>query len=111
MSQGSDPGDTFLLRLCILPIMMSIEAIVSSEVAVPSWAFLDASLRLAVIALVSLSMFRCADLKLRRMSSRGTLRSGASRISWLSAISFVGFPIIVLIVSRDSTAQAGDQTG
>ena len=46
------------------------------------------------MAFVSLSMLRCADLKLRRMSSSGTLRSGASRMSWLSGTSFVGFPIL-----------------
>ena len=86
---------TFLFKVCILIIIRSIEAIVSSGEAKPSWAFCIASLKLAVIVLVSLSMIFWAVLKLRLMSSRGTLRRGASRMSWLSATSLVGFPIIV----------------
>lgn len=36
---------------------------------------------LAVIVLVSLSIFRCAALKFLRRSSRGTLKRGASSMS------------------------------
>jgi len=71
-----------------------MEAMVSSGEAVPSWAWCVASLMLAVMAFVSLSMVRWAVLKLRRMSSRGTLRSGASRMIWLSGTSLVGLPIL-----------------
>ena len=85
---------TFLLSLCILSSMALMEAMVSSGEAVPSWALCVASLMVAVMAFVSLSMVRWAVLKLRRMSSRGTLRSGASRMIWLSGTSFVGLPIL-----------------
>jgi hypothetical protein len=58
VSGRHDRTDTFLLRVCIRLTMESIEAIVSSGDVVPSWAFCVASLRLAVMAFVSLSMLR-----------------------------------------------------
>lgn len=107
-----DP-QTFLFRFCILLTIKSIDAIISSGEAPPSSTFWVASFKLVDIALVSLSIVLWATLKLRRMSSRGTLRRGASRMSWLSGTSFVWLPTIftAAVLCGDSYAYDGRLSG